>query len=99
MNAREQQFRDELFALLRKHNVEMEVRTHDVSAYGTVVDGVGFWADATYENGTCVQESIDLTLGPWEDGKGVVPGAESPTDNTQQVLDRVRELVARVNNQ
>lgn len=66
---RQEQFKQELFALLRKYDVEMSVE-EDTSGYSFVATGVNFFGYAKWdENHNEVAETINLTLGTWENGK------------------------------
>ena len=58
---RQDQFKEELFALLRKYNVEMTVVEID-SYNGMYADGINFYGG--------VESIIDLTVGKWENGNG-----------------------------
>jgi hypothetical protein len=64
--SRQDEFKDELFALLQKYDAEMSVRT---DRHGYAV-GVNFWAYTKYdERGDVLHDCIDLTLGTWENGR------------------------------
>lgn len=66
---RQEQFKSELFALLRKYQVEMEVVVSSRS-YNTSVDGISFYSFAQYdEDGECIADTIDFQVGCWEDGR------------------------------
>lgn len=61
---RQDGFKAELFALLRKYDVEMTVE-EDTSGWDSVVTGVNFFGYAKFdEGGNLVADSINLTLGP-----------------------------------
>jgi len=63
------EFKDKLFALLREYDVEMHVE-EDTSGYATVVEGINFFSYTKYgSDGEIERESIDFTIGAWEDGK------------------------------
>lgn len=64
--SRQEEFKDELFALLKKYDVEMSVQT---DSHG-FADGINFWAYTKYDDrGEVLHDSIDLILGTWENGK------------------------------
>jgi hypothetical protein len=66
--SRQGDFEDELFALLRKYRVEMEVRER-YHGYGYDIEGIGFYSPALYDDsGTKVEEEFDFRVGKWEDG-------------------------------
>jgi hypothetical protein len=68
MTTRTDQFKEELFALLRKYKVEMSVR-EETHAHQTWADGVDFFAFAEYDKeGEMTAAAIDLHLGTWENG-------------------------------
>lgn len=64
------EFKGKLFALLREYDVEMQVE-EESSGYSSMATGVNFFSYAEYdrENGDLIRESIDFTVGTWEDGK------------------------------
>lgn len=66
---RSDEFKDKLFALLREYDVEMEV-VEEVSGYNTYATGVNFWSFSKFDdNGRLVADSVDVTVGTWENGK------------------------------
>lgn len=69
LRVREQQFKEELFALLRKYDVEITV-TESTKSYFTYVDGISFWSYAKYDaDGNKIEDEIDLQFGTFIDGK------------------------------
>ena len=65
------EFKDKLFALLREYDVEMSVE-EDTSGYQSVVTGINFFSYTKYRgDGTIERESVDFTIGAWEDGKTI----------------------------
>jgi hypothetical protein len=66
---RQDEFKQELFALFRKYKVEMHV-IENVYNYWNYVDGVNFFSYTQYdEDGNEIAAMIDLTLGTWENGE------------------------------
>lgn len=65
---KDQEFKQEFFALLRKYNAEMNIREHTRS-YNTYTEGVTFSFNQTDWSEPSV---IDLDLYTWEDGKEFV---------------------------
>jgi hypothetical protein len=66
--SRQEQFKQELFELLRRYKVEM-VRAVD-DHYGKPGGGINFWSYTQYDaDGNVVADKIDLRLGSWENGK------------------------------
>lgn len=65
---RQEEFKQRLLALLREYDVEMSVEESS-RGYYTVAEGINFFSYAKYEDGEIVAESIDFTLGTWENGK------------------------------
>lgn len=60
---REEEFKQELFALLRKYDVEMTVveRTY---GYNTVAEGINCWSYAKYDSeGNITAPAIDIQFG------------------------------------
>ena len=69
VRVRQEQFKEELFALLRKYDVEVSV-IESINGYSPSVDGINFWSYTKYdEDGNEVEEQIDLNLGTFIDGK------------------------------
>lgn len=63
---RQDEFKAELFDLLRRYKVEMSV----VEDYGRQPKGINFFSYTQYDGeGSVVGDIIDLTVGTWEDGK------------------------------
>lgn len=63
---RQEQFKEELFDLLRRYDVEMSV----VEDYGGYAKGINFYSYTQYDGeGSVVGDIIDLTVGKWENGK------------------------------
>lgn len=68
LNRISREFRDELFALLRKYEVEMEI-VEGTSGYETTCDGVNFFSYSKYDdNGDMIHSGVNLNVGRWEDG-------------------------------
>ena len=66
---RQEQFKAELFDLLRRYKVTMTV-DEEVKNWGTEVKGVNFFSFTQYDSeGDVVGDIIDLTVGRWEDGQ------------------------------
>jgi hypothetical protein len=67
---RQEAFKQELFALLRKYDVEMQVE-EETRGYSSQVLGVSFYSPSKW-NSDCelVQECIDFQIGSWENGEG-----------------------------
>lgn len=66
---RQEQFKEEFFALLRKYKVEMEVEeeTHN---YATYASGIHFFSYTQWdEEGNIVGDCIDFKTGTWENGE------------------------------
>jgi hypothetical protein len=60
---RQEEFKQELFALLRKYDVEMSV-TEVTYGYNTVAEGINCWSRAKYDrDGNVVATSIDIQFG------------------------------------
>ena len=69
VRVRQEQFKEELFALLRKYDVQVSV-IESIKDYSTYVDGINFWSYTKYdEDGNEIEEQIDLNLGAFIDGK------------------------------
>jgi hypothetical protein len=67
--ARQDEFKAELFDLLRRYNVEMSV-VEEIKGYTTHVTGITFWSYTQHDGeGNEIGEMIDLTVGRWENGK------------------------------
>jgi hypothetical protein len=65
---RQEQFKAELFDLLRHYKVEMTVE-EERGQYDTVATGINFYSFTQYDGeGSVVSEIIDLTVGKWCDG-------------------------------
>lgn len=66
MTDRQEEFKAELFDLLRRYKVEMSV-AYD---YGGLPKGINFWSYTKNDDkGNDIGGSvIDLTVGKWEDG-------------------------------
>ena len=65
MTDRQEEFKAELFDLLRRYKVEMSV-AYD---YGGDAKGINFWSYTQYDGkGNEIGGIIDLTIGEWEDG-------------------------------
>lgn len=63
---RQDEFRAELFDLLRRYKVEMDFAVD----YGGFPKGINFWSSQQFDNeGKVIAEGIDLTVGRWEDGQ------------------------------
>lgn len=63
---RAKQFKDELKALLRKWNTEIEVETEVVNYYE--VSKMVCYLDGVYEDGECLAEFTEIDLGTYIDG-------------------------------
>jgi len=60
---RQEEFKQELFALLRKYDVEMSV-TEATYGYNTVAEGINCWSYAKYDrDGNVVATTIDIQFG------------------------------------
>lgn len=60
---RQEEFKQELFALLRKYDVEMSV-TEATYGYNTVAEGINCWSYAKYDrDGNVVATPIDIQFG------------------------------------
>ncbi len=69
MNKATREFKAKLFALLREYDVEMQVE-ENTSGYSSEATGVNFFAYTQYDDdGKVKRETIDFTIGTWEDGK------------------------------
>lgn len=68
---RTEEFKAELFALLNKYGVEVQVE-EATYGYGTVVEGINFSSENKYCSETYdrIEEGIDFTLGSFIDGTG-----------------------------
>jgi len=67
-NAISEQFKAELFALLRKYDVEMEVQ-EDTSGYQSYATGVNFFSYTQYDDdGNVTRDCIDVNVGKMENG-------------------------------
>lgn len=67
--ARQEEFKQKLFALLREYDVVMKVE-EGYRRYSTTVEGISFWSDPKWDkDGEQIREPIDFQIGPWEDGK------------------------------
>lgn len=65
MTDRQEQFKKELFDLLRRYKVEMSVE-YD---YGGDAKGINFWSYTQYDDkGNEISDMIDLTVGKSVDG-------------------------------
>ena len=65
MTDRQEEFKAELFDLLRRYKVEMSV-AYD---YGGDAKGINFWSNTQYDGkGNEIGGMIDLTVGEREDG-------------------------------
>lgn len=66
---RQDQFKQELFALLRKYRVEMSVE-EDKRGYA---DAIAFWSYTTWDDTDgeikILEDKIDFSIGTWTDGK------------------------------
>lgn len=63
--SRQDQFKEELFALLRKYSVEMEVE-EDSYLRAT---GIRFWSYTQFDKvGDVIGDRIDLNVGTWCNG-------------------------------
>ena len=61
-------FRTELFELMKKHGIEMEVQTEVVEWEGVDVTGVNFYSSTKFgPKGEVIREEIDVTVGTYED--------------------------------
>jgi hypothetical protein len=66
---RQEQFKAELFDLLRRYKVEMSV-VEEVGGYAPEVVGINFWSYAWHDTEHPEEGGqIDLTVGKWENGK------------------------------
>lgn len=65
---KDQEFKQEFFALLRKYNAEMYIRRQ--SSTINLASGVSFGFDPIDWNPSCI--AVDLDLGAREDGKEFV---------------------------
>ena len=66
---RQEQFKAELFDLLRRYKVEMTV-VEEVGGYAPEVVGINFWSYTQHDGeGNEIGGMIDLTVGKWENGK------------------------------
>lgn len=69
MTERQKQFKEELFALLRKYKVEMSVE-EETRGYETYATGVNFFSYTQWdEAGNIIGDSIDFKVGRWENGE------------------------------
>jgi hypothetical protein len=67
--SRQEQFKQELFELLRRYKVEMSVE-EERGSYDTVATGINFYSYTQFDGeGSVLGEIIDLTVGKWCDGK------------------------------
>lgn len=67
--SRQDEFKAELFELLRRYKVEMSVEEQP-SGYAYVVTGINFWSYTQHDGeGNEIGEMINLTVGCWENGK------------------------------
>lgn len=66
---RQEQFKAELFDLLRRYKVEMELE-RESDGYNWKVIGINFWSSTQYDqDGTETAGAIDLTVGTWCNGE------------------------------
>ena len=66
---RQDEFKEELFDLLRRYKVEMSV-VEEVGGYALEVVGINFWSYTQHDGeGNEIGGMIDLTVGKWENGK------------------------------
>ena len=66
---RQEQFKEELFDLLRRYRVEMSVE-EETNGYQWSVKGINFYSYIQYDGeGSVIGEQIDLNVGKWEDGR------------------------------
>lgn len=66
---RQDEFKAELFDLLRRYKVEMSV-VEEIKGYATHVTGINFWSYTQHDGeGNEIGGMIDLTVGRSEDGK------------------------------
>jgi hypothetical protein len=66
---REEQFRAELFDLLRRYEVEIDA-TEEQHGYDLYVTGISFWSNAQYDDaGNEVGGKIDFTVPRRENGE------------------------------
>jgi len=66
---RQDEFRAELFDLLRRYKVEMSV-VEEIRGYAPEATGINFWSYTQHDGeGSEIGGMIDLTIGRWEDGK------------------------------
>lgn len=67
--SRQDEFKEELFDLLRRYKVEMSV-VEDTRSYDIEVIGINFWSYTQHDGeGNEIGGMIDLTVGRWENGE------------------------------
>jgi len=67
--SRQEEFRQRLFSLLCEYNVTMSI-VEETVGHSSRVDGINFFAYQQYDdNGNVSVDSIDLTVGCYEDGR------------------------------
>jgi len=61
---RQEQFKAEMAALLKKYNVEISVEESDCFWEGATATGIEFWSYAQYDgDGNMTADKIDFTVG------------------------------------
>ena len=66
---RQEEFKAELFDLLRRYKVEMSV-VEEITNCTVEVTGINFWSYTQHDGeGNEIGGMIDLTVGRWEDGR------------------------------
>lgn len=66
---RQDEFKAELFDLLRRYKVEMSVM-EECSGYDCSATGINFWSYTQHDGeGNEIGGMINLTVGRWENGK------------------------------